>query len=157
MFFLTRAELRVVLVKKLAEEEASVSGYETMEKESWNPAPPPCLAFRASISRLRTRPSNLSTSWGVTSPLTSDSRENCKNTHVQSRECDRARDDCFNLRGFNMYLIFNIINRNVLWGYTCCKSPDNDTDTDNIYWGHFWIVSVLCILLVIIHPASKSL
>jgi len=31
---LTRAELRVVLVMKLAEEEASVSGYETMEKES---------------------------------------------------------------------------------------------------------------------------
>lgn len=149
MFFLTRAELRVVLVMKLAEEEASVSGYETMEKESWNPAPPPCLAFRASISRLRTRPSNLSTSWGVTSPLTSDSRENCKYTHVQSRECDWARVDCFNLRGFNMF-----INGNVSWGYTCCKSPDNDGP---IYWGHFWIVSALCILLVIIHPASKSL
>lgn len=30
----TRAELRVVLVMKLAEEEVSVSGYDTMDSES---------------------------------------------------------------------------------------------------------------------------
>lgn len=46
----TRAELRVVLVMKLAEDEVRVSGYDTMDREScWSAVAPavPCRAFRA--------------------------------------------------------------------------------------------------------------
>lgn len=75
----TRAELRVVLVMKLAEEEVRVSGNDTMERESgWSAAAPhvPCRALRAWISRRSTKASKCSRSCGETRPRTSESREN---------------------------------------------------------------------------------
>lgn len=84
----TRAELRVVLVMKLAEEEVSVSGYDTMDRESGGTAEAPaapCRAFSAWISRRSTSPSKRSRSCGVTSPRTSDSRENCHRGEGQNK------------------------------------------------------------------------
>lgn len=84
----TRAELRVVLVMKLAEDEVRVSGNDTTERESgWSAAAPdvPCRALRAWISRRSTKASKCSRSCGETRPRTSESRENYRGG-VQGRD-----------------------------------------------------------------------
>lgn len=86
--YCTRAELSVVLVMKLAEEEVRVSGNDPTERESGcRAAAPhvPCRALRAWISRRSTKASKCSRSCGETRPRTSESRENCGGDTIGER------------------------------------------------------------------------